>query len=145
MKLAADTKLIALAAVAGLGLVWWVTRPGMAQKGAAAVAGAVGDAAVGTVKGVATWFGIPDTNQSQCDKDLAAGRYWDASFSCPAGRFIGAGYDAATGVFNSTALSASEAADARRDYALKDPRRLDLPQTTYDPLVTDSGMDFRYF
>lgn len=143
MKLAADTKLLALAAVAGLGLVWWVTRPGTAGKLAGGAVAAVGDAAVGTVKGVATWFGIPDTNQSQCDKDLAAGRYWDASFSCPAGRFIGAGYDAATGVFNSTTLSAAEALDARRDFALTDPRRVDLAQP--DPLVSDSGMDYRYF
>ena len=133
MKLAADTKLIALAALAGVGLIWWATRPGVAGKAAAAAVGAVGDAAVGTVKGIGSLVGIPDTNQSQCQRDVAAGKWWDASFSCPAGTFIGSGYQAAKGaVFGSTAVSAAEAADARRDFAARDPRRLDL-MPDYDP------------
>lgn len=48
-----------------------------------------------------------------------------------------------TSVYGSTTLSAAAAAEARRDYAATDPRRLDLPQP--DPLVSDSGMDYRYF
>lgn len=131
MKLATDTKLIAMAAVAGLGLIWWATRPGMAEKGAAAVVGAVGNAAVGTVKGLGSLVGIPDTNMTQCQRDLAAGDYWNASFSCPAGTFLGSAYDAGkSAVFGSTALTAAEALDARRDYAANDPRRLDLQTDT---------------
>lgn len=42
-------------------------------------------AIAGTVVGVGEAFGIPDTNQTQCEKDLAAGNKWAASFSCPAG------------------------------------------------------------
>ena len=146
MKLDTDTKLIGLAALAGIGLIWWATRPGVAGKAAAAAVGAVGDAAVGTVKGIGSLVGVPDTNMTQCQKDLAAGNWWDASFSCPAGDYLSAAYGAGKGaVFGSTAVTAAEAADARREYAARDPRRLDIPQPTYDPLVTDSGMDFRYF
>lgn len=32
--------------------------------------------------------GIPRTEIGQCEIDLAAGRWWDASFSCPAPRFL---------------------------------------------------------
>lgn len=42
----------------------------------------------GAIEGVGEVFGIPVTDQSKCDADLAAGHLWDASFSCPAGRFI---------------------------------------------------------
>lgn len=50
-----------------------------------------------------------------------------------------------TPVYGSTALNAAAAADARREFAATDPRRLDLQQSTYDPMVSDSGMDYRYF
>jgi hypothetical protein len=48
----------------------------------------VGDAAAGVAIGVGEWFGIPKTEQSACDKALAEGRTWDASFACPAGTWI---------------------------------------------------------
>ncbi len=147
MKMATDTKLIALVALAGVGAIWWLTRTGSAQNLASGAVAAVGNAGVGVVKGLGTLVGIPDTSQTQCDRDIAAGHYWDASFSCPAGRFIGAGYDAAKGaVFGSTAVSAAEAADARRDFAATDPRRVDLQQPILAPISNDdSGMDYRYF
>jgi hypothetical protein len=72
-----------------------------------AAAGAVGDFGVGAVKGIGSFVGIPDTDETQCDRDLAAGRTWDASFSCPAGRFV-------TGVFNSTTARDAEINDARQ-------------------------------
>lgn len=72
-----------------------------------AAATAVGDAAVGAVKGIGSVFGIPDTSLTQCEKDIAAGRTWDASFSCPAGRFVGS-------IFNSTAARDAEVNDARQ-------------------------------
>lgn len=67
----------------------------------------VGDVAVGAVKGIGTVIGIPDTNTDQCSADIAAGRTWDASFSCPASRFIGS-------IFNSTTITAAENSDARQ-------------------------------
>lgn len=41
----------------------------------------------GTVIGSGSAFNIPETNKSQCDKDIAAKSYWDSSFSCPAKRY----------------------------------------------------------
>lgn len=44
--------------------------------------------AAGAVKGVAQGVGIPDTDQTKCKKAIAEGRYWDASFDCPASDFL---------------------------------------------------------
>lgn len=71
------------------------------------IVGAAGDAAAGAVVGIGHVFGIPATNQDQCSADLAAGRTWDASFSCPASRFVG-------GVFSSTTTSSADRADAEK-------------------------------
>lgn len=60
--------------------------------GSAIVGGAI-DTATGAVEGVTyavgDAVGVPRTEADKCAQDLAAGRYWDASFSCPAGTFIG--------------------------------------------------------
>lgn len=54
-------------------------------KGAVSVAeGAVS----GAVIGVADVFGIPETKLTDCEKAQQEGRQWDASFLCPAGKFI---------------------------------------------------------
>ena len=80
-------------AVAALALLVLVKK-----KGAAADVGtAVGEAAVdlaggivgGVVLGIGDQIGVPRTNMTECEKALAAGRTWDASFACPAGTFIG--------------------------------------------------------
>lgn len=47
------------------------------------------DLAVGGVLGVAEGLGIPETSMTECERALAEGRTWDASFACPAGDFIG--------------------------------------------------------
>lgn len=137
MKATAEQQMALGLVVIGAGLVWWLTRPGVAGKLASGAVGAAGDAAVGTVKGVGQLFGIPDTNQTQCQQDIAAGRWWDASFSCPAGTYLSGAYNASKGaVFGSEGLSAAAAADARRTFAASDPRRLDLqtdPGTSWDP------------
>lgn len=83
---------VAALAVGGglLAYAWATRRPGQS------IAASVGSAAVtvadevagGVVMGVGEVFGIPATNKDQCTLDLEAGRTWDASFSCPAGRFI---------------------------------------------------------
>lgn len=124
MKLSTDAKLIAALALAAAGLIYFTTRRlGGVQGVASAAVGAVGDAAAGAVVGAGQLVGIPATNQTQCHKDLAAGSWWDASFSCPAGTFIGA---VSTNVFGSTALNEDAARDARASFALTDPRRVDL-------------------
>ncbi len=139
MKLSTDAKLIAAVALAGVGVLWWVSQrvassggiAGIAESAAAGAIRAAGDAAVGTVKGIGQAVGIPDTNRTKCEADIAAGRWWDASFSCPAGTFINTGGAA---VFGSTSLWGAdteevrriEAAKARADFALTDPRRVDL-------------------
>lgn len=97
------------AALAALALAYLVAtkRAGESLSTAAgrAVAGVAGDVAAGAVKGVGEAVGIPDTNADQCSADIAAGRTWDASFSCPAKRFLGS-------VFNSTTINTAARTDA---------------------------------
>jgi hypothetical protein len=31
---------------------------------------------------------LPETNDQECEIAIAEGRYWDASFACPAKRFV---------------------------------------------------------
>lgn len=77
--------LIILGAAGGL-LAWFMV------KGAGGVAQSVGTAVVDTgtgfVYGIGDGIGIPRTNMTQCQKDIADGKTWDASFSCPAGTFL---------------------------------------------------------
>lgn len=40
------------------------------------------------VKVIGGALGIPETSQTQCQKDMAAGDNWAASFSCPAADFL---------------------------------------------------------
>jgi hypothetical protein len=84
-------------------------RPGESVAGAAGrvVASAAGDAAVGVVKGAGAVVGIPDTNMTQCQADLVAGRTWDASFSCPAKVFAGS-------VFNGSNINNAAQSDQRQ-------------------------------
>lgn len=56
---------------------------------AAGATNAAGQVAGGLVLGVGDALGVPRTSPTQCDLDIAAGRTWAASFSCPAGRFFG--------------------------------------------------------
>lgn len=65
----------------------------------AALAGAVGGAgralggaavagAEGVVYGVGDALGVPRTDMTECERAIAEGRTWDASFACPAGDFL---------------------------------------------------------
>ncbi len=125
-----DTAILSAAVLAGLGLLWWVSRPGnaaaLAQGAVGAVVDTAGEVATGTVVGIGKTVGIPETSMTQCQKDLAAGKWWDASFSCPAGTYLEAAYGSARDVFTSTTLSDAQANDARRAFAATDPRRIDL-------------------
>jgi hypothetical protein len=92
MKLSTDAMLITGAVAVGAVALWWLSRNGNAQ----AVGTTVGEAAVSTVVGAGTGVvlgvgdavGVPRTNQTECERAIAEGRTWDASFACPAGTFI---------------------------------------------------------
>jgi hypothetical protein len=47
------------------------------------------DTAASVVIGTGKIIGIPETNETECEKALREGRTWDASFACPAGTFLG--------------------------------------------------------
>lgn len=53
-----------------------------------AVPGAIADTAAAAVIGTGEVLGIPKTDQTECEKAIAEGRTWDASFACPAGTFL---------------------------------------------------------
>lgn len=61
----------------------------LAAEVTAGVTSTAANAAGGVVLGLGDAVGLPRTQQTQCQADLAAGRWWDASFSCPAGTFLG--------------------------------------------------------
>lgn len=42
----------------------------------------------GVVNGLGDLVGLERTNMTACERALAEGRTWDASFACPAGTFI---------------------------------------------------------
>lgn len=60
------------------------------------LAGAVGPVGASTddaalydkFKAGTDFFAIPKTNMTECERAMAEGRTWDASFACPAGTFI---------------------------------------------------------
>lgn len=88
---------LGLLAVGGVAL-WVRSRGGVAAAAGEVVGGAarVADQAFsGAVVGAGQVVGIPATDNYQCSADLANGDYWNASFSCPAGRFLSARFGGA--------------------------------------------------
>jgi hypothetical protein len=87
---------LAVFAVAGgalLAVLLWASRrpEAAAELGlelGAAAGRTAGNVAAGAVLGVGDAVGVPRTDANKCREDLAAGRWWDASFSCPAGDFL---------------------------------------------------------
>ena len=69
-----------------------LTRTGVLKSLTTNAIGAVGSVASGTVIGIGELVGIPATDTDQCTRDIASGNAWQASFSCPAGRFIKASW-----------------------------------------------------
>jgi len=120
--------------------LWWIMRQAQADKkpgeswgtyAGRKAAETAGDLASGAVVGAGKLVGIPETDKSQCQRDLDAGRFWEASFSCPAGDFLAGSWrgltgSSAGGSYASTALSDAQANDARRVFAASDPRRSDM-------------------
>jgi hypothetical protein len=87
---AVRSEVLLLAAGGVAAALWYV------GKNPASVGQQLGGAAVDLVSGVVTGgvlsagdaIGIPRTNVSQGEAELAAGDYWNASFHLPAGQFI---------------------------------------------------------
>ena len=98
--LSSDLKLkLALVGAAGIGLYWMATKAANAAGDVVKnAAGAVDQAVATPVIAVGEMLGIPATNQDQCSIDLANGSLWDASFSCPAGRYLQAVRNRAAGL-----------------------------------------------
>ena len=110
----------------------FVPSPAGVRAGVGSVGEYAGAAAVGAVEGIGLAVGIPRTNMTECERAKAEGRWWDASFACPAADFV-------SGVWNSTSVSNATQADVRRvdnaiDYT--DPA---------NPYQNGAGYDFRYF
>lgn len=53
-----------------------------------AVGSGVVNAGAGVVLGMGDAIGLPRTEMSECEKAMAEGRTWDASFVCPAPVFL---------------------------------------------------------
>lgn len=89
----------------GIGLyIWKKGGVGAAASSAAAAAvGVVGSAASGAVLGVGDAVGVPRTNQTECEKAIAEGRVWDASFACPASDWLSMRVGGSTGNTNNGA------------------------------------------
>lgn len=86
-----DAATLRLAMIGGgaavVGLVLWRTV-GKAGELAGQAAAAVDTAVAAPVLGVGDILGIPRTNATECERAMAEGRTWDASFACPAGDFL---------------------------------------------------------
>lgn len=87
MQIKLETVLIAAASLGVVLVGAYIAKKGLAGA-AAGVVGAAGDVAAGTVVGIGELIGIPATSETECEKALREGRTWDASFACPAGRFL---------------------------------------------------------
>jgi hypothetical protein len=86
-------------------------------------------AGVGAVEGIGLAVGIPRTDATRCARAKAEGRWWDASFDCPAGDFLSSG---AAAVFGSTTAQQATQADVRRvDNALARPAGADVFYTPF--------------
>lgn len=88
MQLKLETIAIGAAAIGVIVLGLYIAKKGVAGA-TAGVVGAAGDVAAGAVVGIGQIFGVPATNETECQKAKREGRTWDASFACPAGDFIG--------------------------------------------------------
>ncbi|WP_427306609.1 hypothetical protein [Cupriavidus sp. H39] len=90
MKDATAKLLLAGAAIAAIAFVVKKNGglAGAAAGAASALVGAVGDAASGAVLGIGDALGVPRTDMTECERAIAEGRTWDASFACPAGNFL---------------------------------------------------------
>lgn len=94
-RLLSDTRLVLVGAAVAAGAVLAVMiRPrNVAEYAGSMVVGLAEGTATGVVVGIGSAVGVPLTDRDKCAEDLAAGRTWDASFSCPAKQFITSFFD----------------------------------------------------
>lgn len=82
---------VVVAGVAGWALVQRLKGVSIADT-SKAIGGAVVDMAsgllVGSVETIGQAVGVQKTERTACEKAMAEGRTWDASFACPAGDFL---------------------------------------------------------
>ncbi len=86
-----------------IGAAYWIAAGAVgaallyvSAKGASKTGQAIGSAAAdmatgvlaGATVGIGQTVGIPPTNETACQRDMAAGDSWAASFDCPAKDFI---------------------------------------------------------
>lgn len=79
---------MALAAVVVVGLI--VSRKGVKGVASGAV-GAVNDTAAGLVEGIGGIFGVPTTDEAECERAKREGAWFTASLYCDAPTFVGSG------------------------------------------------------
>lgn len=86
--------------LAAVAVLYLVKKPGaaagLAQSAGEAAVGVATGAVAGIGLGLGDAIGIPRTDETECEKAKREGRWWDASFACPAGDFISSGAGAAT-------------------------------------------------
>lgn len=81
------TGYLVLGAIVAAAAVWLLA--GGAKTVARAAGSLPGEVAGGVVEGLGDSLGVPRTSESACDAAIREGRMLDASFACPASRFIG--------------------------------------------------------
>jgi fructose-specific phosphotransferase system IIC component len=87
----------AVIGVVGVAFLLWVLKGGGARSIGGSIGALPGNFAGGVVEGIGDSLGVPRTDQTECDRALAEGRLWDASFACPAGRFVSGVFTSRTG------------------------------------------------
>lgn len=88
MMTADNVKALAIGGVSLVGVfVAWKAYSKVSAMGGGVVE-AIAAAPAVAVETIGQVIGIPTTNQTQCEADLAAGNIGAASFSCPAGAFV---------------------------------------------------------
>lgn len=85
--------MIAGAGVAGVALAVMLQPRAVAENAGRLAVGLAEGTATGVVVGIGSAVGVPETDRDQCAADIAAGRTWDASFSCPAKQFLTSFFD----------------------------------------------------
>ena len=85
---AVDFQLLAFGALAAAGVIWLLSRKGVATSIGRTVGQAAGETATGVVVGLGAAVGVPETNPDKCAAAKAAGDGLEASFQCPAGDFL---------------------------------------------------------
>lgn len=90
MKIPAVNQNNLIIAAVVVGGVWllWRGFGGVAKDITHAAVNIGTGAAAGVAVGIGEAVGIPETSQTRCEIDCAAGNGWSASFSCDAGRYL---------------------------------------------------------